>query len=179
MSYDASDGPIASALAVDLSRRRFLAQTGAWAALAAAATRLAAERVTAQQATPVDQAKLQGLLDLSKMLCGGGNFDPDRGTLLLQLLSSDPSLAAGLDELLASAPVEGTPVASSPAQATAQAILVYWYVGAFDGNPVSNRSTVYYELTAWQAMYTPPFAVCKAFGGWADPPQEKPLVANS
>jgi Membrane bound FAD containing D-sorbitol dehydrogenase len=179
MTYDASDGPIASALAVDLSRRRFLAQGGAWAALAAAATRLAAQRAGAQEATPVDQAKLQSLLDLSKTLCGGGNFDPDRGTLLLQLLSSDPSLAAGLDELLASPPVEGTPVAPQGAQATAQAILVYWYVGAFDGDPVPDRSTAYYGLTAWQAMYTPPFAVCKAYGAWADPPQEKPLVANS
>jgi hypothetical protein len=34
-------------------------------------------------------------------------------------------------------------------------------------------------LTAWQAMYTPPFAVCKLVGGWANPPSMSPRVANT
>ncbi|MEA2582550.1 MAG: hypothetical protein QOF33_635 [Thermomicrobiales bacterium] len=178
MSDNAPDGPVATALTVDLSRRAFVAQAGLWAAVAAMATRSIAEQAGAQEATPVDPARLQGLLDLSKTLCGGGNFDPDRATMLLQFLAGDSDLSAGLDELLASPPVTGVSLGSSHAQATAQVILIFWYVGAFNGQPVPNRSTAYYGLTAWQAMYTPPVAVCKAFGGWADPPRTEPLVAN-
>jgi hypothetical protein len=174
-----SDGPFASALAVDLTRRRFVGQSGLWAALVAVATRSLSAAADAQEATPIDPARLQRLLDLSRALCGGGTFDPDRGTLLAQFLAGDPDLAAGLDDLLASPPTEGASLGSARAQTTAQAILIYWYVGAVDSNPVPDRSTAYYRLTAWQAMYTPPWAVCKAFGAWTEPPRTDPLVAGN
>lgn len=181
MTHDTSPGPSATALTFELSRRQFLAQAGLWAALAAVATRSIAEPAGAQDASPVavDPARLQGLLDLSKTLCGGGNLDPDRGAMLAQLLAGDPDLAAGLDELLASPPAEGKPLGSPKAEATAQAILFFWYAGEFKDAPVPDRSTAYYGLTAWQAMYTPPWAVCKAFGGWTDPPRTDPLVPSN
>ena len=69
---------------------------------------------------------------------------------------------------------------NSQASDTATVILLFWYTGYFAGSPIPNRSTLAYQLTSWQAMYTPPVAVCKAFGGWANAPQEGPLQpANS
>jgi hypothetical protein len=171
--------PIALPGEIGLSRRQFVAQTGVWAALALVATTPASVALAAQDATPVAADRLQALLDLSKTLCGGGNLDPDRVAMLYRYLTSDPELAAGLDELLASPPTEGAPIGSPHAHATAKAILIFWYVGALDGKPVSDRSTAYYGLTAWQAMYTPPWAICKAFGGWADPPRTGPLVPST
>jgi hypothetical protein len=181
MTQSASDGPIVSALAVDLTRRRFLVQSGLWAAVAAVATRSLAEQAGAQEASPVavDPARLQGLMEISKTLCGGGNLDSTRGAMLAQFLDGDPNLAAGLDELLATPPAEGKPLGSQKAEATAQAILLFWYAGEINGAPVPDRATAYYGLTAWQAMYTPSWAVCKAFGGWADPPRTDPLVPSN
>jgi hypothetical protein len=172
------DQSIASPQETGLSRRQFVAQTGVWAALAIVASTPAPVAVAAQEATPVAPDRLQTLLDLSKTLGGGGTFDPDRGAMLYRFLTSDPELAAGLADLMASPPAEGAPIGSPQAQATAKAILIFWYVGAFADKPVPDRSTAYYGLTAWQAMYTPPWAVCKAFGGWADPPRTEPLVSN-
>ena len=176
------DAAIERLSTVDLTRRRFIARSALGAASAIAALRLAAERLAAADATPipVDEAKLQQLTDLSKTLCGGGNFDSKRATKLLQLLSADPDLAAGLDELLTSPPVEGQSLGSDKAQQIARAILIFWYVDSFDDAVLPDRATAYYQLTAWQAMYTPSWAICKAFGGWADAPRTDPLVpANS
>jgi hypothetical protein len=170
-----------SARANEITRRQFMVRSGVWAALAAVATRSVAEQVAAQEASPVaiDPTELQKLLDLSKTLCGGGNFDPDRGSILFELIANDTDLLLGLDELFSTPPVEGQPLGSARAQNTAQTILVYWYAGVFKGEPVSNRSTAFYQLTSWQAMYTLPWAVCKDFGGWADAPRVDPLVASN
>lgn len=167
--------------AIDLTRRQLVVRTGVWAALTALATRSVAERVTAHEASPVavDPAQVQGLLDVSKTLCGGGNFDPDRGRMLFELIANDADLLLGLDELMATPPVEGQPLGSTRAQNTAQTILVYWYAGVFKGEPVANRSTAFYQLTAWQAMYTLPWAVCKDFGGWAAAPRPDSLVPSN
>jgi hypothetical protein len=177
--------------ALQLSRRRLLTGVGVASLTGGLSPLPTTETTVAQDATPaaIDPARLSGLVDLSRTLCGGGNFDSARATSLLGLLDADPALAQGLAELLASPPVDPagsatppaapTSVPSSRAQAAAQAILVYWYVGVFNGDPVADRATAYYGLTAWQAMYTPPFAVCKLFGGWADPPASNPLVASA
>jgi hypothetical protein len=167
---------ISAGLAVELSRRELVTRAGLWAALAALATQILSTPAEAQEATPVDPAHLQELLDLSSTLCGGGTFNPDRGAMLLRFFRDDPELAAGLDELLASPPVDGESLGSERAQTAAQAILLYWYAGSLRDAPVPDRSTAYYQLTAWQAMYTPSWAVCKVFGGWADPPGSDPLV---
>lgn len=162
-----------------INRRRFLAQSAIGATSAAIALRFAAERLAAAEATPipVDPAALQQLTDLSRTLAGGGNFDSGRVSILSQLLSTDTDLATGLDELLKTPPVEGQSLGSDHAQKTAQAILLFWYADVFDDKPLPDRSTAYYQLTAWQAMYTPSWAICKAFGGWADAPRTDPLVA--
>lgn len=170
--------------AMELSRRRLLVAAGA---VTLSGSALRPLRVVAQ-GTPsaADADRLTSLLAVSKALCGGGSFNPDFGQQLLDLLDADEELSAGLNALIAQPPVdgEGTPVPfaqkdSAEAKA-ATAILLFWYTGYFAGSPVSNRSTLAYQLTAWQAMYTPPVAVCKSFGGWANAPQDGPLQpANS
>ena len=136
------------AFVLALTRRRLLAGLGTSAVLSGLAALPIAE-AAAQEATPlptpVDQARLTNLNDLSRTLCGGGNFDPGRATTLLGLLDGDAALKQGLDELLAAPPVDPatsvTPAAapaavpSAQAQATSQAILLYWYVGEFNGEP--------------------------------------------
>lgn len=159
------------------TRRRFVAQSAAVMTSAAIALHLAAERVAAQ-ATPVavDPARLQQLTDLSETLCGGGNFDAGRATKLYQIIAADADLTAGLDELLKSPPVAGQSLGSDQAQQTAQVILIFWYADVFDGDPLPDRGTAYYQLTSWQAMYTFSWAVCHIYGGWADEPADGPIV---
>lgn len=158
----------------DLSRRELMRRVAAGAGLAGLATLPLGDRA-AKAAVPAasavtDPAQVQRLIALSQTLCGGGRFDPNRAAALLQLLDADPGLKRGLAELLT--PPPATPAApSANAQATEEAILLYWYVGTFGGKPVPDRATAYYTLTAWQAMYAPPYAVCKAFGAWSDPPK--------
>jgi len=164
--------------AAGLTRRRLMTRSALLAASAAAALRLAAERVTAEGTPPaaVDQNDLQQLTDLSRTLCGGGNFDARRTATLAQLLAADSQLTGGLSELLATPPVEGRPFGSPQAERTAQAILLFWYTDIFDGAVLPDRSSTYYQLTAWQAMYTPTWAICKAFGAWSDAPRTDPLT---
>lgn len=177
MEYDQEQSVISP-----LTRRNFIAHSAGLAGAAALALQLAKERVTAADATPspVDPARLQELTDLSQTLCGGGNLDAGRVSILQQLLGSDPELSAGLDELLANPPSEGASLGSETAQKTAQVILLFWYADVFDDAPLPDRGTAYYQLTAWQAMYTPSWAICKAFGAWGDAPRTDSLVtANS
>lgn len=165
---------------IEFTRRHVVAFPAALAA--ATMLRTAADRVAAAEGTPSPIAadRLQQLTELSRTLCGGGNFDDDRTEYLLQLLSADADLQSGFDELLATPPVPGQPFGSDLAHATAQTILLFWYADVFAGDPLPDRPTAYYQLTAWQAMYTPSWAVCKSFGGWADAPAGEPLVpANS
>ncbi|MFL5337395.1 MAG: hypothetical protein ACJ8H8_30530, partial [Geminicoccaceae bacterium] len=68
---------------------------------------------------------------------------------------------------------------SANAQAASKAILLYWYTGAFNGNPIPNRGAVYTQLVAWQAMYTPAWTTCKVYGAWADPPTLMPQVPEN
>ncbi len=177
MTWSTMDEPAPGVTAVELNRRRFVTQSALLAA-SATALRLAAERVAAGDTTPVavDQNDLQQLTDLSRTLCGGGNFNANRATTLAQLIAADTRLSAGLTELLATPPVEGQPFGSPQAERTAQAILLFWYTDIFDGAVLPDRSSAYYQLTAWQAMYTPTWAICKAFGAWGDAPRTDPLT---
>lgn len=127
----------------------------------------------------VTPENVQALTTLSATLCGGGSFDEGRAETLLELLAADPGLSRGFVELQVDDPVPGTQlVLSSDAEATMQAILRYWYIGEFNGEAVEGRAAVYDQLTAWQAMYTPPYAVCKAFGAWADAPEDQPALPS-
>ena len=160
-----------------VTRRRLLVAAGA--SLAAAATPDALARA-ATSATPVADVSVDQLIALSRELCGGGHFDRDRAATLLSVLTGDETLNAGLRDLLTNpntgARTEATPSASSAAQSAAETILLYWYTGYLNDEPVADRSTMYYQLTTWQAMYTPSFAVCKLFGGWSEVPATVPLV---
>lgn len=182
MTHHPREGVVRSHFSQELTRRRLLAAFG----IATAAGMAPGTSHAAQTATPppVDQARVDLLIALSRTLCGGGDFAPPMATQLLNLMSGDAALSRGLDALLATpalamTPPPATPAADSAASeaaAAAEAILIYWYVGYFGGNPIPDRSQAYDSLVAWQAMYTAPFAVCKEFGGWADPPQTRPVV---
>jgi hypothetical protein len=142
-------------------------------------TRVARESQSEPVSLSVDPANVQALSTLSATLCGGGAFDSDRTETLLELLAADPDLSRGFVDLVVDDPVPGTePVLSAEAEATMQAILRYWYIGEFAGEPVADRAAIYDQLTAWQAMYTPPYAVCKAYGAWAEAPEDQPALPS-
>ena len=181
MTQTTNDASVAQSIVDALTRRHFMSISSGAGVAVLLALRQAAERVDAQDATPVpvDPDELQQLVDLSSTLCGGGRFDAGRATGLMQLIAGSSALQAGFAELTATPPVPGQPFSSDLAHATAQTILLYWYVGVFAGAPVPDRSTAYYRLTSWQAMYTYSQAVCKAYGGWAEPPNLTPIVPGN
>lgn len=176
-----------AAFARELTRRRLIASFG----VAAAIGFTSESTFAVQTATPSpEQAEIDQLLALSKELCGGGTFDQAQAAVLLHLLKGDAKLGRGLTELQAIVPAEATPAnprtiatpaaaRSSEAQAAAEAILLFWYAGVFNGDPIQDRSSVYTNLLAWQAMYTPAWTTCKLFGGWADPPSLTPQVPEN
>ena len=122
---------------------------------------------------PPPPEELDAFMAISTILVGGGRLDRTRGERLLTLLTADPARRPGLAALLVAAPAPGaaaaTPIALPPGgQAVAADILRFWYLGTFDGQPVADRATAWFGLSAWQAVpYTPAPSVCKAFGFWA------------
>ncbi len=184
-----SDQPSGRDIAgVPVSRRRLagaatgVAVIGGLAAVTAGGilgTRVARESQGEPVSLTVDAENLQALSTLSATLCGGGAFDDARTETLLELLAADPDLSRGFVDLVVDNPVPGTePALSAQAEATMDAILRYWYIGEFDGEAVAGRAAIYDQLTAWQAMYTPPYAVCKAYGAWADMPEDQPALPS-
>lgn len=178
-----TDQPPATGAPAGISRRRVLSTAGGVAAIGglaavSAGAILASRPAPTRQSSvtlPVDAATAQQLVDLSRTLCGGGAFDPAQATLLLERLAADPDLSRGFVDLRLDPPIVGTSQTHSrQAAAAMRAILRFWYVGELADAPIANRAAVYGQLTAWQAMYTPPFAVCKAFGAWADAPDDQP-----
>lgn len=181
MSDTSMRAPLAQFLPIGLTRRNLLIRSGMLGASGAMALRLA-EAGAVAEGTPVavDATRLQQLIDLSQTLAGGGTFSSDRATILYQLIAADPALTSGLDELLKTPPVSGQPLGSDQAQKTAQMILTFWFADVYDGNPLPDRGTAYYQMTSWQAMYTFSWAVCHFYGGWADAPADAPITpANS
>lgn len=165
-----------------LTRRHFMG----WSAGASAALLLALRQgdhwAGAADATPipVDPDRLQQLTELSQTLCGGGSFTTARATNLYQLIFSDPALETGFEQLIAQPPVAGQPIEPDAAKATAQVILLFWFADLYEGEPLPDRGSAYYQVTSWQAMYTFSWAVCHAFGAWAQEPSTDPIIpANS
>lgn len=155
---------------VQIDRRRMLSSIAGGALLVGLHT----SSSLAQPATPTAE-HVAALSTLSHTLCGGGVFDAGQTAQLASLIASDATLASGLEELQRDSAATPSPGArSTEAQATAQAILLYWYTGQFKGEPIANHAAVYTQLQAWQAMYTPAWTTCKAYGAWADPPTMTP-----
>lgn len=177
MTFDNSNQPGIGLLANELTRRKLLAGSGILAT-AGAMSLPAAPANAAADGTPVavDPAKLQTLTDLSQTLCGGGTFNSDRATKLYQLVYSDPALESGCEQLLSTPPVAGQPITPDSAKTTAEVILDFWYADTYNGNPIDDRGSAYYQLTSWQAMYTFCWGVCHMYGGWADEPQDDSIV---
>jgi hypothetical protein len=166
------------ALMQEINRRRLLLGLSAAAALGLAPRPGLAAQTPTPAATPVDQAKVDQLIALSKTLCGGGNFDPTQAATLLGLMSKDAKLTRGLAELETASTATPAPVLAD-AKAAEQAILLFWYTGYFNDEPLPNHAAIYDNLLAWQSMYTPPWAVCKLYGAWADPPATTPQVPEN
>ncbi|MCA9878541.1 MAG: hypothetical protein KC442_12190 [Thermomicrobiales bacterium] len=155
---------------VPIDRRRLLGAVAGGALLAGLQT----STTLAQPATPASDHP-EALASLSQRLCGGGVFAPTQVTQLAELLAGDATLSAGLGELLEAGFATPAPASrSASAQSAAQTILLFWYTGDFQGEPIANHAAVYPQLQAWQAMYTPAWTTCKAYGAWADPPAMTP-----
>jgi hypothetical protein len=162
------------------NRRRLLLGLSTAAALGLAPRDGLAAQTPTPAASPADQARVDQLIALSKALCGGGNFDTKQAATLLQVLSKDARLSSGLAELETTAKTAATPApASADAKAAEEAILLYWYTGYFNDQPLPDHAATYDQLLAWQAMYTPAWAVCKVYGAWADPPATTPQVPEN
>ncbi|MFN8590883.1 MAG: sugar dehydrogenase complex small subunit [Thermomicrobiales bacterium] len=185
MTHDRSVTPSGSGPAFPFSRRRLVASAGA--AVAVSAVWPVGPARGRQDPTPAgsdtDSARIAPFITLSRSLCGGGAFDQGMAAQLLGWMNEDRQLREGLATLLAEPDAIPTPLAGGKASAeteaatlAADAILLYWYTGYFKGKPIPDRGLAYTRLVAWQAMYTPPFAECKEFGGWADPPNTEPII---
>ncbi|MCC6792343.1 MAG: hypothetical protein IT336_11695 [Thermomicrobiales bacterium] len=166
---------LASAVAAEITRRILLTRATALGAMAAIATR---PLLTGAQASPVAGDDVTDLVRLSETLVGG-RVDAARAGMLLQFLRDDPKLSEGLDQLIANPPMPDARVAEGSPAAVAIAILTFWYAGSLNGEPVADRDTAYYKLSAWQAMYTFPGSVCRGFGAWADEPASAPIVPGN
>jgi hypothetical protein len=166
-----------------LTRRRFMIGLGTAAATTCLVPKTAAAQGAATATPSADQQRFDQLAALSKELCGGGEFAAAETSALLNLLDSDAKLRQGLDELLTMPTEEllaATPSPSSAnAQAASRAILLFWYTGSFNGDPITDRAADYTQLLAWQAMYTPAWTTCKLFGAWADAPTLTPQVPEN
>lgn len=174
------NGLTVSEFVPDLTRRQLLIRAAALTALTAVAVRphVAGASVQDAAATPVADSRLAGLVNLSQLLCRG-KIDESRASTLLDFLTTDADLSAGLDQLLATPPVPGQPLPDGLPSVTADVVLTYWYAGTFSGQPAPDLATAYYQLTAWQAMYTFPQSTCRGFGAWSEAPHLEPIVAGS
>jgi len=163
-----------------INRRRLLLGLSATAALVLAPQPGLATQTPTPAASPADQARVDRIISLSKTLCGGGSFDRNQAATLLQLISKDANLSNGVAELEATAKTSATPApVSADAKAAEEAILLLWYTGYFNGEPLPDHAATYDNLLAWQAMYTPAWAVCKVYGDWANPPAKAPQVPEN
>jgi hypothetical protein len=165
----------ATSMRIEITRRELLLQAMALGALAAVAAQPLAVGAQTPEASPVSSDDLAALVNLSRTLTGG-KVDEARAAMLLDFLRADPDLSKGFDQLLADPPVADQRVAQGSPAAVAAVILTFWYAGSLDGQPVADRDTAYYQLTAWQAMYTFPGSVCRGFGAWQDEPAATPIV---
>lgn len=179
-SNESLTGKAAPGHVLDLTRRQFLFRAAALAAMTAVAVRPNGAGASIQEAgaTPVADARLAGLVNLSQLLCRG-KIDESRASTLLDFVTTDADLSDGLDQLLATPPVPGQPLPDGLPSVTAEVILTYWYAGTFSGLPAPDLATAYYQLTAWQAMYTFPQSTCRGFGAWSEAPRLEPIVAGS
>jgi hypothetical protein len=122
-------------------------------------------------AIPIDSEKV---LAVSTALVGVDSLNADYAEPLAQLIGADRTLAGGFDELAstdnlaADGSLDGL---SDAAKTTATDILTYWYTGYFGGNPVENRSQIFFGLPVWGTVpYSTQPTLCKAFGYWAADP---------
>ncbi|MBA3449804.1 MAG: hypothetical protein H0T18_01175 [Chloroflexia bacterium] len=132
------------------------------------------------EASPVAEIPIATFMGLSLALVGGGRLDDTRGAQLLALIAADSERRAALDRLLAirAGDATATPIATPVATLSGaerdlvEQMLRFWYLGTYDGQPVTDRAGFWFGLSAWQAVeYTYAPSVCRAFGLWAQPPQ--------
>ncbi len=113
--------------------------------------------------------RVTSFITMATALVGGGRIDPKRAEQFIALNDADPSNAKSLDALLAEDP--DTVLADPTAYPLVVPIVTFFYVGSYNDEPVADRQSFWYGLTAWQAVvYTSSTSICKRFGDWAEPP---------
>lgn len=152
-----------------LSRRRFIGTTigatvGALVLPLLPASLLAGEPASAE----IDE---DALYALSQKLVGGGDLARGRVSRLATLLASQPALKTGAAELIQlknPTSAQAQRGLSANGHSACTNILTYWYEGTFDGQPVEQRSSVFFSLPAWGTVgYLTQPTMCKGFGYWA------------
>ncbi len=127
-----------------------------------------ASPVASPETTGIDAGKL---MMLSANLCGGAVLNADHVDGLIALLGSEDNIREPLDELFAVEwfTEESLAETSREAQKVAGNILQYWFVGWYNGEPVDNRTELYFDLAGWQALpYRTEQSACKDLFYWAE-----------
>lgn len=125
--------------------------------------------VASPAASPAAAIELDRVMAVSTELCGGAKLADAAGEGLVSILSSEPGAIAAFEELeglpeFTSESVAGT---SAEAQALSANILQYWFLGRWNGEPVQERSDIFFSLACWQALpYATQISSCKSYGYW-------------
>lgn len=148
-----------------VSRRAMVAGAAGTVGLAAART-----GSTAQGTPATDGLDTQRVMMVSANLCGGAQLKTTHLDELLALMTGESDAASSLEEL--ARVTEFTDAAmkelSPEAQALAANMLQFWFLGRWNGEPIPNRSGVFFDLACWQALpYSTQPSTCKSFGYWA------------
>lgn len=157
-----------------VTRRRFIGATaGALAVSPLHALAQSTPETEQPVATPSGEVSidLESLATVSLAIVGGGTLADAGVQTLGGLISADPDRVAAFEELaeLHDPSAEGMlDDVSRAARALAGEIAGFWYLGQFDGNPVENRTELYFGLPVWGTLpYITQPTLCKAFGYWA------------
>lgn len=132
---------------------------------------VAARSGAVAQGTPTSDAlDRQRVMMVSANICGGARLTTTHLDELMALMSGDSHAFASLEELANVS--EFTEAAlkelSKDAQELAGNMLQFWFLGRWNGEPIPNRSGVFFDLACWQALpYSTQPSTCKSFGYWA------------
>lgn len=153
-----------------VSRRTMV--TGAVATGVTVATHNAGATQSTPQATPETDGGIDTgrLMRVSANLCGGAILKQEHADTLLDILNSDAAVLPAFEELetVEEFTEEAMTEVSPEAQALAANILQYWFLGRYNGDPIENRSHLFFDLACWQPLpYSTQPSTCKSFGYWA------------
>lgn len=140
-----------------------------------------APQTEAQEAS----SELTEFLQLSALLTGVDNLDPEVGQIYLQSLQraeEGMSVAALLEEVKAGASalpatfeeVEQSGIFDNEASRTlADTIIEQWYTGVYQTAEGEPALATYVDALAWKMLaFAKPMSVCGSYRFWTEPPEE-------